>query len=83
MPPKDSAKQPFQLTPEQLAKQAARRELKAQKVAQETQGRNDDPLGRILQRDWLKSKSLTEANDGNTVTIMTWNVNQINHLGND
>ncbi|KAG8825964.1 hypothetical protein FRC17_008444, partial [Serendipita sp. 399] len=82
MPPKDGAEQPFQLTPEQLAKQATRRELKAQKAAQDAQDRNDDPLGRILPREWMKLISEPERRQGNTVTIMTWNVSLIINLAN-
>lgn len=67
MPPKP----PFKLSPEQLALQAARRELKAQKQAQSAPQTRAEPP--ILHRDWALTQH-TASKPSETVTIMTWNV---------
>jgi hypothetical protein len=87
MPPKERREAPFQLSPEQLALQAARRELKAKKEAAKLAGSVDEQRagdGRqqaILKRDWApitqalgQSADVSSYAQENALTIMTWNV---------
>lgn len=73
----------FQLTPEQLALQAKRRELKAKKEAErkaatEANGGILWPEGsEILVRPWVsipRQPGKDDAVRGNAVKVMTWNV---------
>jgi hypothetical protein len=87
MPPKEKRGAPFQLSPEQLALQAARRELKAKKEAAKLAGSEDeqravdDQEQAILKRDWAPINHTAEQSidaspyaKENPVTVMTWNV---------
>jgi len=73
----------FQLTPEQLALQAKRRELKAKKEAErktasETNGDMAWPKGsEILVRPWVdipRPPGESDVAHGKAVKVMTWNV---------
>ena len=73
MPPKPKA--PYQLTPEQQALQAARREQKAKQaaiVSAEKQEPKWDEPGYILRREWTRIRDEDQASS--KLSIMTWNV---------
>lgn len=73
MPPKPKA--PYQLTPEQQALQAARREQKAKRAAlasTDKQGPKWDEPGYILRREWTNIREPDQ--NSFKLSVMTWNV---------
>jgi hypothetical protein len=71
-------KPPFQLTPEQLAKQAERKALKALKVKADGEKplRSKEQLakGEFKRREWITVNESGEVGEGTKVKVMSWNV---------
>jgi hypothetical protein len=63
----------FQLSPEQLALQAARRELKAQKQTQIAGPPLAHSTAHILQREWAPVQHAVKHSN-ESVSVITWNV---------
>lgn len=70
MASKQKSKLPFQLTPEQIALQATRRELKAQKARQAA---SSPVQTHIVRREWASVQHGVKDPE-ERITIMTWNV---------
>jgi hypothetical protein len=80
---------PFQLTPEQLAKQEERRlKKKLQQEAADAKSKDvlpllsqaEDERGAVLNRHWISLSGPRSVGGDQTVAVKTWNVRVVNLL---